>query len=84
MGLENSVNHYLIWKINSHLIQVIEVPRQSEHMLTDRTVFLHLTTIELVGDIISLDPGMSLENKFQLLEPLICSMAFKTFFKSRF
>ncbi len=32
--LENSVNHYFIWKINSHLIQVIVVLRQSEHMLT--------------------------------------------------
>ena len=32
--LENSVNHYLIWKINSHLTQVIVVLRHSEHMLT--------------------------------------------------
>ena len=29
--LENFVNHYFIWKINSHLIQAIVVPRQSEH-----------------------------------------------------
>ena len=40
--LENSVNHYLIWKINSHLIQAIEVPRQSERMLTSWAILLHL------------------------------------------
>ena len=28
-------HHYLIWKINSHSIQVIVVLRQSEHMLND-------------------------------------------------
>ena len=33
--LENSVNHYLISKINSHLIQAIVVLRHSEHMLTN-------------------------------------------------
>ena len=32
--LENSIKHYLIRKINSHLIQVIVVLRHSEHMLT--------------------------------------------------
>ena len=30
--LENYVNHYLIWKINSHSIQAIVAPTQSEHM----------------------------------------------------
>ena len=33
--LENYVNHYLIWKINFHLTQVIVVLRKSEHMLKD-------------------------------------------------
>ena len=40
--LENYINHYLIWKINSHLIQEIVAPRQSEHMLTDWAIHLHL------------------------------------------
>ena len=45
---ENSVNYYLIWKINSHLIQAIAVPRQSEHMLTGWAILLHL-----VGKVLS-------------------------------
>ena len=59
--LENSVNHYLIWKINSHLIQAIVVPRQSEHMLTAWAILLHLLAIELVGDIISPNSGICLK-----------------------
>ena len=59
--LENSVNHYLIWKINSHLIQAIVVPRQSEHMLTSWAILLHLLAIELVGDFISLNSGICLK-----------------------
>ena len=57
----NSVNHYLIWKINSHLIQAIVVPRQSEHMLTTWAILLHLLAIELVGDFISLNSGICLK-----------------------
>ena len=52
-------------------------PRYFEYVLADRTILLHLTTVELVGDFISLDPGMSLENHFQLLEHLICSVLLK-------
>ena len=59
--LENSINHYLIWKINSHLIQAIVVPRQSEHMLTSWAILLHLLAIELVGDFISLNLGICLK-----------------------
>ena len=59
--LENSVNHYFIWKINSHLIQAIVVPRQSEHMLTSWAILLHLLVIELVGDFISLNSGICLK-----------------------
>ena len=59
--LENSVNHYFIWKINSHLIQAIVVPRQSEHMLTSWAILLHLLAIELVGDFISLNSGICLK-----------------------
>ena len=59
--LENSVNHYLIWKINSHLIQVIVVLRHSEHMLTRWAILLHLLAIELVGDFISLNSGICLK-----------------------
>ena len=40
--------HYLVWKINSHLIQVIVVPRHSEHMLTGWAILLHL-----VGKVLS-------------------------------
>ena len=61
MVLENSVNHYLIWKINSHLIQVIVVLRHSEHMLTSWAILLHLLAIELVGDFISLNSGICLK-----------------------
>jgi hypothetical protein len=53
-------------------------------MLTDRTVLLHLTAKELIGDIISLDPGIGLKNKFQLLEHLICSVVLKTSLEPRF
>ena len=49
-------------------------PRHSEYVLTDRTIFLHFTAEELVGDFISLDLGMSLVNHFQLFEHLICSV----------
>ena len=59
--LENFVNHYFIWKINSHLIQVIVVPGQSEHMLTSWVILLHLLAIELVGDFISLNSGICLK-----------------------
>ena len=59
--LENSVNHYLIWKINSHLIQAIVVPRQYEHMLTAWAILLHLLAIELVRDFISLNSGICLK-----------------------
>ena len=37
------------------------VPRHFEYVFTDRTVLLHLTTIELVGDFISLNSGNLLE-----------------------
>ena len=40
--MENCINHYLIWKINSHSIQVIVAPRQSEHLLNDWVVLFHL------------------------------------------
>ena len=40
--LENFVNHYFIWKINSHLIQAIVAPRHSKHMLTSWAILLHL------------------------------------------
>ena len=69
--MKSSVNGTIIRKINSQLSQVVMVPRHSEYVFTDRTVLLHLAAIELVGDFISLDPGMSLENHFQLLEHLI-------------
>ena len=82
--LENSVNHYLIWKINSHLIQAIAVPRHSEHMLTSWAILLHLLGKVLVKGLIPLDMGMSPKYQFQLLDNLICSMAFKTFLKSQF
>jgi len=60
------------------------VPRHSEYVITDRSVLLHLASIELIGDLISLDPGIFLKDKLQLLEHLICSMTFKTSLKSRF
>ena len=59
--LENSINHYPFWKINSHLIQAIVVPRQSKHMLTSWAILLHLLAIELVGDFISLNSGICLK-----------------------
>ena len=64
--LENSVNRYLIWKINSHLIQEIVVPRYSEHMLTSWAILLHLLGEVLVRGIIPLDTSMSLKYQFQL------------------
>ena len=82
--MKNSVNDTIIRKVNSELSQVVMIPRHFEYMLADRTVFLHLTTVELVGAFISLDLGMRLENHFQLLEHLICSVAFTMFLKSRF
>src|SRR3990170_3169801 len=82
--LEDPVNDRVIWKINSQLRQAVVQPRHFEYMLSDRAVFLHLTTVELVGDFISLDPGMSLKNHFQLLEHLICSVLLKTLLEPRF
>ena len=46
--MKNSVNDTINWKINSHLSQVIVVPRHSEYMLTDRTILLHLAAVELI------------------------------------
>jgi hypothetical protein len=66
------------WKSNSHLIQVIVVPRHSEYMLTNGAVLLHLAAIKLVEGVVPFDPGVSLKNQLQLLEHLICSMALKT------
>ena len=37
------------------------IPRHFEYMLTDRTILLHLAAIELIGDFISLNPGILLE-----------------------
>ena len=46
---------------------MIEVLRQSEHMLTNEAVLLHLAAIELVEGVIPLDPGVSLKNKLSAL-----------------
>ena len=62
--LNDSVNDRLVREVNVQLGQAAVQPRHFEYVLTDRSVFLHLTTVELVGDFISLDPGMSLENLF--------------------
>ena len=80
--LENSVNHYLIRKINSHLIQAIVVPRYSEHMLTNWAILLHLLGKVLVRGLIPLDTGMSLKYQFQLLKHLIWSVMFQKRFWS--
>src|SRR3990170_8363404 len=82
--MKNSVNNTLNWKINSQLSQVVMIPRHFEYVFTDRIVLLHLTAIELVGDFISLNSGISLKYQLQLLEHLICSVAFKKLLKSRF
>ena len=50
-----------IRKINSQLSQVVVVPRHSEYMFTDRTILLHLAAVELIGDFISLNPGICLK-----------------------
>ena len=71
-------------EVDLQLGQAVVQPRHFEYVLTDRTIFLHLTTEELVGDFISLDPGMSLENYFQLLEHLICSVFLKMLLEPRF
>ena len=74
--LEN--HHYLIWKINSHSIQVIVALRQSEHMLND-WAFLPLVCRlkKLVRGLIPLDVGTILKSQFQSLEHLICSAMFQ-------
>ena len=46
---------------------MIEVLRQSEHMLTNEAVLLHLAAIELVEGVIRLDLGVSLKNKLSAL-----------------
>ena len=45
----------------NHLNQVIIIPRHFEYMLTDRTILLHLAAVELIGDFISLNPGICLK-----------------------
>ena len=59
--MKNSVNDTINWKINSQMSQVIIIPRHFEYVFTDRTVLLHLVAIELVGDFISLNPGICFE-----------------------
>src|SRR3954462_3549917 len=66
--LEDSVNDRFIREINFQLSQAVVQPRHLEYVFSDRAIFLHLTAKEFVGDFISLDPGMSLENHFQLFE----------------
>ena len=56
--MKNSVNDTIIRKINSQLNQVIIIPRHFEYVFTDIIVLLHLAAIELVGDFISLNPGI--------------------------
>src|SRR4051812_21243670 len=82
--LKDSVNDRVIREINSQLSQAVVQPRHFEYVLTDRTIFLHLTTGELVKDFIYLDPGMILENHSQLFEHLICSVLLKTLLEPRF
>ena len=59
--MKNSINNTINWKINSQLSQVVMIPRHFEYVFTDRTVLLHLAAIELVGDFISLNPGICLK-----------------------
>ena len=59
--MKNSINDTIIRKINSRLSQVVVVPRHSEYVFTDRTVLVHFIAKELVGDFISLNPGISLK-----------------------
>src|SRR3954465_1944512 len=82
-GLEDSVNDHFIREIKFQLSQAVVQPRHFEYVFTDRTILLHLTAKGFVGDLISLDPGMSLENHFQLFEHLICSMSLKTLLEPR-
>ena len=70
-------HHYLIWKINSHSIQVIVVLRQSEHTLNIELFSLSSQAKKLVGGLIPLDVGTILKSQFQPLEHLICSATFQ-------
>ena len=73
-------HHYLIWKINSHSIQVIVVLRQSEHKLKIEIFSLIMQAKKIVGGLIPFDVGTSLKSQFQLLEHLICSATFQNVF----
>ena len=63
--MKNSINNTLIRELNSQLSQVVVVPRHSEYVFTDRTVLLHFIAKELVGDFISLNPGISFKYIFR-------------------
>ena len=63
------------------MIQAITIAKHLEYMLTDRTILLHLAAVEIIGDLIPLDKGMSTKYQFQLLEHLICSVACKNIFE---
>ena len=59
--MKNFVNDTIIRKINFQLSQVVVVPRHSEYMFTDRTILLHFVVVELIGDFISINPGICLK-----------------------
>ena len=70
-------HHYLIWKINSHSIQMIVVLRQSEHKLKIELFSLIMQAKKIVGGLIPLDVGTSLKSQFQPSKHLICSAMFR-------
>ena len=75
MSLEN--HHCLIWKINSHSIQMIVVLRQSEHKLNNWAFLLSLQVKKVIGGLIPLDMGTSLKSQFQPSKHLICFAMFQ-------
>ena len=61
-GLQKRFEQHGAYEMFQGLKMVFQAHARVEYMFADRTILLHLTIVELVGDFISLDPGMSLEN----------------------